>query len=117
MAVNIDPEVAKRRAAVAGKARAEKYRGDELSAQNRAGGFARGANLSAEELSEQARKAVKAKWERYYNGLPRSLRRPVKLFRVYRDLIESLEDGSTHVCGNCGADIDIRKLTPIKGRR
>ena len=38
------------------------------------GGKARAANLSAKELSEAARTAVKARWEQYYRDHPEKLK-------------------------------------------
>jgi hypothetical protein len=38
------------------------------------GGKARAANLSAKELSESARNAVKARWEQYYRDHPEKLK-------------------------------------------
>ena len=40
----------------------------------RRGGKARAASLSPEELSEQARKAIDARWEQYYRDHPEKLK-------------------------------------------
>jgi hypothetical protein len=43
-------------------------------ALGRRGGKARAASLSPEELSEQARKAIDARWEQYYRAHPDKLK-------------------------------------------
>lgn len=79
------------------------------------GGTARGVKLSAEELSEQGRAAVNARWDREYEKLPQGVRRGFKLFRKYRALIESIERGGKHVCAECGTELDWTKLTASGG--
>ena len=50
--------------------------GKDPAAQSlgRRGGKARAASLSPKELSEQARKAIDARWERYYRDHPEKLK-------------------------------------------
>jgi hypothetical protein len=43
-------------------------------ALGRRGGKARAASLSPEELSEEARKAIEARWEQYYRDHPEKLK-------------------------------------------
>jgi hypothetical protein len=43
-------------------------------ALGRRGGKARAASLSPEELSEQGRKAIDARWEQYYRDHPEKLK-------------------------------------------
>ncbi len=46
----------------------------DVTEMGRAGGKARAEKLSADELSEQGRNAVQARWDRYYKAHPEKLK-------------------------------------------